>query len=185
MRSWLALVATALLSAGVCACGASSGPDGTAAAKRPVPRADRDNDGDNNDDDGNVLYFGQAAGPSDRQALIALVTRYYTAAAAANGGTVCGLLAPFVAETVVETSGSSPALRGRSCAAVLTKLFKLQHSLLADKRATLQIGTVRVQGDRALVSLNFTKPIVETRQLTGRRIAGDWRLIDILDGIVE
>lgn len=187
MRPLLALLTGALLGVGVCACGSGGGasPAIHAAATQPSAKPDRDNDGDNNDDDGNVLSFGHAAVGSERQALITLVKRYYAAAVAEDGAAVCSLLAPFIAESVAEKIGHSPALRGTTCAVVMSKLLKLQHRALVGKSATLKQASVRILGNRALTAVSFSAPIVEVRQLAERRIAGGWRLLFLLDGIIE
>jgi hypothetical protein len=145
---------------------------------------DRDNDGDHNDDDAGVLYFGHAAGPADERAAVALVTRYFAAAAAGDGAAGCRLLAPFIAESLAEEDGHSPRLRGTTCAVVLSKLFKLHHALLAEKHATLKVIGVRLEGARGLVIFDFPA-IPEVRQITERRVGHSWRLLYQLDGILE
>lgn len=183
--------ATALATAVLCltagACGSARDP----APHKPVIQLnysthnnDRDNDGDHNDDDGKVLYFGHPAAPADRRDSVALVTGYFSAAAAEDGARACTMLVPFIAESVPEDYGHTPGLEGHTCAAVLTKLFRVHHPELVMKQATLRIMTVRVEGDRALVVFDFPK-IPEVRQITERRVNGRWRLLDLLDGILE
>ncbi len=145
---------------------------------------DRDNDGDHNDDDEKVLYFGHAADATDQRISLALVTRYFALAATGDGAKACSLLVPFIAESVAENDGHSPALRGKTCAVVMSKLFKLHHRSLAEKNATLKAIEVRVESDRALVVLEFPT-IPEVRQITERRVGSTWKLLDLLDGILE
>lgn len=191
-----ALAATAL-GLGVASCGGSSdvaasrNPSHAAASRSTVVTSnfsthdnDRDNDGDHNDDDEKVLYYGHAADPADQSASIALVRRYFAAAAAENGATACSLLVPFIAESVVEDEGQSPGLHGGTCAAVMAKLFRRDHRLLALKNDTLKVIDVRVAGGKALAVLDFPT-IPEVRQLVERRVAGRWRLLELLDGILE
>jgi ketosteroid isomerase-like protein len=193
----LGLLTAAALGLGVAACGGAStnatsrGPTrataiGASAPATSNPSAvnDRDNDGDHNDDDEGVLNYGHAADAADRGASESLVRRYFAAAAAADGGRACSLLAPFVEQSVVEDEGRSPALRGNSCAAVMTKLFRRQRRLLAEKNATLRVIGVRVEEDKALAILEFPA-IPEVRQLAERRVEGTWRVLDLLDGILE
>ena len=66
----------------------------------------------------------------------------------------------------------------------MSKLFKLHHKPLAAKNASLRVLAVRVEGQKALVVLGFPN-IPEVRQITARRVAGTWRLLDLLDGILE
>jgi hypothetical protein len=187
MRRLFGLLTVAVFAASLVACGESS--HGKAATTAPPPNFstrhnDRDNDGDHNDDDGKVLYFGHAADAADRENSIALVTRYFTAAAGGDGAAGCSMLAPFIAESVAENDGQAPPLLGKTCPVVLGKLFKLHHQLLDEKHATLRVIGVRVEGDRALVILDFPT-IPEVRQMPERRIGGRWWLLDLLDGILE
>jgi hypothetical protein len=153
---------------------------------RPVPAAkrDRDNDTDNNSDDGKVLAFGHAAGAADAQALVALVTSYYRAAAREDGARACSMLYPFVAESIVEGYGQQASLRGDTCAAVMRKLFRQRHSALVRDSPTLDVTAVRVDGNKALVVLTFaTAP--EIRQIPERRGSNGWKMLNVIDGIVE
>jgi hypothetical protein len=199
MRPCLGILATLALCLGLGSCGGTS--TSTSTRRPPVDNAytyndngvtayfpsdknDRDNDGDNNNDDGNILDYGHASNATDRRASVALVTRYFSAAAAENGATACSLLIPFVAESVVEDDGRTTALYGNTCAAVMSKLFKLHHALLLAKYETLRIPEVRVEGDKALTILEFTT-IPEVRQIAERRVGDSWRILELLDGILE
>ena len=186
IRAALALAAAALLGMGVLACGGSSGARTAtnAAASGHPSKPDRDDDKDNNDDDNHVLYYGHAANPTDRQAIVALLTRYYAAAAASDGAKACPLLLRFVSESVAEDIGHAATLRGRSCAAVMSKLFGVHHKLLSGENATLKVLTVRVEGDKALTVLSFAN-LPEVRQMTERREGHGWKILTLLDGILE
>ena len=182
MKSLLGLLVVALLGLGVTACGGSS--KATTASSATSPKRDRDDDGDHNDDDAHVLEYGQAANTAERRALIALVTRYYAAAAAADGGKACTLLMPFIAESVAENYGHTSALRGKSCGVVMSKLFKLHHQVLVGENATLKFVTVRVEGGKSLMVLSFST-LPEVRQIAARRDGSTWRILQLLDGILE
>lgn len=159
--------------------GAASG-----AVNSSTHKNDRDNDGDENDDDGRYLYYGHAADAADRRVSTALITRYFAAAAAENGARACALLVPLLTESVVEENGHSPALRGRTCAVVMSKLFKLHHRLLAEKSASLRVIAVRVEGYKGLVIFEFPE-IPEVRLIAERRVHGTWRVMGLLDSILE
>ena len=187
MKSLASLFAIALITVGVSACGSSdpAPPSPSRARATALPKSDRDNDKDKNDDDAHVLDYGRAPDASERQALVALVTGYYAAAATANGARACNLLMPFVAESVAEDLGHEAGLRGSSCAVVMSKLFRQQHTLLSGENATLKFYTVRVDGGRALTVLSFAN-LPEVRQLTERRDAsGAWKVLNLLDRILE
>ena len=184
MRPLLVLLAILLLGLGPAACGGSSTSHSTATVTAAVKK-DRDDDNDNNDDDDKVIYYGHAPTPAERQPLVTLVTAYYAAQASENGATACRLLMPFVAESVVESVGHSPGLQGKTCAAVMSKLFKLHHTLLSGENASLKFYTVRVKGGKALTLLSFAN-LPEVRQLSEHRdSSGTWRVMDLLDGILE
>jgi hypothetical protein len=182
MRALLGVLAVLALCPSIAACGSSS--SGTAGASTAPHHRDRDNDNDNNDDDSGVLDFGHAADAADRQSLLVLVKRYYAAAAAENGAHACALLVPLQAEAVAEQGGESQALSGHTCPVVMSKLFKLHHAVIAGKAAAMNIIALRILGDTGLVVIEFPE-IYEARQIGVRRIAGNWRVFDLLDGIME
>ena len=186
MRPLLVALVIALLSLGPIACGGSQdhGSNSSSAAAT-VQKPDRDDDGDNNDDDNVVLGFGHAATGAESQPLIKLVTAYLAAAATSDGAKACTLLMPFVAESVVENLSHSPGLNGSTCAVVMSKLFKQHHSELADKNRTLKFYAIRVSPGKALTVLSFSV-LPEVRQLAERRTSsGRWRMLTLLDGIIE
>lgn len=183
MLGALVLLGLLALSSGLSACGDSGGPANAAHTASSHAR-DRDNDGDHNDDDAQVIYYGHAANATVRQSAIALVRGYYAAAMAENGRRACAMLVPLMAELVVEEDGKSPALRGRTCAVVMSKMFALQHRQLVEKGVALQVLEVRVNGDRGVIVLNFPE-IPEARQFDIRRIDGSWKLTSLFDGIIE
>lgn len=194
MKSLPALIATMLLGLGVCSCGgagADSASKGTSSSGIPVQTSDtstvnndRDDDGDHNDDDQLVLGFGHVAYPAEDQAITTLVKRYYADAAAEDGRRACALLAPFIAESVVENYGHTAGLRGSSCTVVMAKLFKQHHSELVSKSATLKVMRVGVEEDKSLVAIEFpTVPVV--RQITARRVGNTWTMLTLLDDNLE
>ncbi len=179
------------LSFALLACGDSgkstptaTGGEALVTAYFPHDKNDRDNDGDHNDDDALALNSGHAASGTELNETRSLVRRYYAAAAAANGAQACALLVPFFAESVVEQYGHLAPTSGKTCAAVMSKIFKNHHALIASKNATLKIPEVRVQNERALVILEFSS-IPEVRQIYLRRIANKWMLLALLDSIIE
>jgi len=177
----LTVFATALLGAGIAACG------GASAVSRPASshagKIDRDNDGDNNDDDAHILAYGSVPNATEARQLKALVTGFYAAQAAANGTKACSMLDPLTAETVAEYYGRNPDLEGSTCAKVLTKLYKREHRTLTHKSATLKIYTLRVKGNKGLALISFDAP--EVRQILERRIGGVWKMAALSDTILE
>lgn len=202
MKTLFGPLAIALLGLGIAACGGSSrdttsqgasntaGGSATATAASSVAptqgylKNDRDNDGDHNDDDAGVLLYGHAANAANGQTITALVTHYFAAAAAQDGARACSLLAPFIAESVAETYGHTPPLLGRTCAVVMSKLFKQHHGDLVNKNAALHVIRVGLEGNKGLVALYFPT-IPEVRQIAVRRSGGTWKMLELLDGILE
>jgi hypothetical protein len=185
MKSLLALLTIVLLGAGIAACGGSSAATTRSSSSASAsPKRDRDNDADKNDDDAHVLYYGFAASGAERQAITTLVKHYYAAGAAADGAKACTLLMPFVAESVAENYGHTPALRGKTCAVVMSKLFAQHGKTLAGENATLKFVAVRVEGTKALVVLSFST-LPEVRQIAARKDGASWKILQLLDGIIE
>lgn len=176
-RALAALLATALLGAIASSCGSTSHSSTTVAR-------DRDNDLDHNDDDAQALGYGHAAGTADRAAITSLVRRYYAAAAAKDGATACRLLMPYIAESVAEDYGHNADTRGHSCTAVMRKLFALRHRLLVIESASLKVYAMRVGAGRALTFLTFAT-LPEVREITERDNGGEWKLLELLDQILE
>lgn len=202
MRSLLTLPSIALLGLGAGACGnagkrtdstsgfSSSAAAGTVAATAPAQSQphlpiDSDNDNDNSGnsrydgDDKPVLYFGHAPSAADGRAIAALVRRYYAAGAAGNGATACGLIHPLLAESIVEEYAHSPSLRGKTCAAVMSKLFRQLHRELTSDVAGLELVRTRVSGDRGLALVRFGAR--RERRVLVRRERGAWKMDVLLD----
>jgi hypothetical protein len=160
----------------------------TASATTPAQShlsTDSDNDNDNpghsryDSDDRPVLYFGHAASAADGRAIAGLVKRYYAAGAASDGAAACSLIYSLVAESVAEEYGQSPPLRGRTCAVVMSKLFKQRHRELVADVAGLEVTRVRISGDHGLALLRFG-PTRERRVLV-RRERGACKMGVLLD----
>jgi hypothetical protein len=200
MRSLLALPSIALLGLGVGACGdagkrtgSASGSSSSAVAAATVattrvqPRLPTDSDEDNDNpggsrydaDDSPVLRFGRAASAAQGRAIASLVRRYYAAGAAGDGASACSLLYPLLAESVVEEYSQSPGLRGKTCAEVLSKLFKRRHQELAGDVAALKPTVVRVGGDHGLALVRFGG--TRERRVLLRRERGAWKMDVLLD----
>lgn len=195
------LPSIALLGLGVGACGdagkrtgsvsGSSSSAGaaatTVATARAQPRLPTDSDEDNDNpggsrydaDDSPVLRFGHAASAAQERAIASLVKRYYAAGAAGDGASACSLLYPLLAESVVEEYAQSPGLRGKTCAEVLSKLFKRRHRELAGDVAALKPTVVRVSGDHGLALVRFGA--TRERRLLLRRERGAWKMDVLLD----
>lgn len=212
MKSLLALLAIGLLGLCLASCGgtskdaSSTSQTSTSAAPKtvsidttptkapPAPiltkaDADKDNDiGAPQDDTNNsrTLDFGQEANASDTRAITALIKRYYVAAEAEDGATACSMLYSTLEEAVPEDYGQSPPsepyLRGTTCQAVLTLLFKHNHPQLALELPKLKVARVRLIEHHGIVILNFgTMP---EREIGVSREGHTWKMAQLLDGEV-
>ena len=197
MRSLPALVVVTL-SVGVYACGGTSKGAGatspvasnasaTGGSTSTVAAGGKDsNDLDHDtggDDDRVVFEYGHAPTQAEAQTITAFVKRYYAAAAAADGRKACPMIYSIVAEAATEEYGRAPdpaALHGKTCAVVISKLFKEHHELRAEV-PTLNVTAVRVEGAKALVVMSFgTTP--EPRIIALHREGHAWKVQDLLDG---
>jgi hypothetical protein len=127
---------------------------------------ERDGDADNDshgmgpyDNDGDALLtFGPAANALERQAITALLKRYYTVAAAGDGASACSLTYWLVREKIVEEHDHGrglASLRGNTCAQVASKLFRQRHPELTEDVARFKVGAVQVRAKHGWAVLDF------------------------------
>jgi hypothetical protein len=209
MKSLLVLVTVGLLGVGLSACGANesaSSSSSPAAGPKTAPistiptkvppepvktsaDADKDYDVGTPEDDTNssVLDFGHAANTTDTRSITALIKRYYAAAYAENGAQACTMLYSTLEEVVPQDYGQSPPgqpyMRGTTCAAVLTLLFKHDHPQLALEHPRLEVAHVRLMEHHGIVILSFGK--LPIRQIPVAREGHTWKLSALLDSEVS
>lgn len=190
MRPLLALLTIALLGLGASACGSAGNTAGSqsstasnaASTSHRAATLTTTATGVTFDaDDGPIRFYGHEASGAERQAISALVRRYYAAAARQDGSQACRVMHSLTAETVAEDYGQTPALRGKTCAVVMSKLFKQRHRELILDSVTLEAIAVRVEGGTALVLLRFAKAS-EPDHIKLRREGRTWRTWDLLAG---
>ncbi len=151
---------------------------------------DSDNDDDNDyednankgyydKDDSAVRSFGHAASPAEKRAITVLVKRYYAAAAAGNGAKACSLIYPAFAAVISEeygqASGPSYLHGGKTCAAVMSLLFKHDRSELT---SAVEVTGVRVKGGRVYALLGSAT--LPAGSLALRHEADVWRIDGLL-----
>jgi hypothetical protein len=173
MKTLLALLAIALLSVGVDACGGAAkgtgststssssattaSPAKTAASTAParaLTKADVDKDNDIgapfDDNNHEALTYGHAANATDTRAVSEMVKRYYAAALRGDGATACAMIVSSLAKAVVEDYGpGSPGpeyLRsGKTCPAIMALLFKYLHAQFSAEVPKLKVARVRLR----------------------------------------
>ncbi len=174
MKSLLALLTIALLSLGAAACGSSNKHTGLTTDEVGTPKAF-------DSDDAPVRFYGHEADAADRQAITALLTRYYAVAARGDGAEACPMIDSLIAETIAEDYGELPALRGKTCTTVVSKLFAQHHQQLTVDSATLEVTGVRVEGGRALALVRFAKAPVPD-YIAVHREGSVWRIWELFAG---
>jgi hypothetical protein len=203
------LLVLAVLALGIAACGearqranlASKGAPGatgnsesaekTPPAAKPTqtePRRDGDGDRDNSSqsyydsDDNDIIKFGRLASQADSRTVAAMVRRYYTVASASDGTKACGIIYSLLSESIAEEYGQlpgPPSLRGKSCAVVMSKLFKQHHRQLVADLATFKVLGVRTNGKRGYALLGLhSRP---ERYINIHREFGSWKIYALLD----
>ena len=154
-----------------------------------VKPRDRDNDIDNSSgsyfdgDDRIVRAFGHAASATDRQAITAFVKRYYRVAAALDGAKGCAMQSASISKSLPEVLGRRPGppyLSGKTCAEVLTKVFRQNYRQIVVYAANLQVSSVRLGGQEGYAILAFKG--LPGRALRLFREHGVWKIGALLDG---
>jgi hypothetical protein len=201
------LPATALLVAMLVACGCASTrstsqtssveaesasiPKPSASLKapqRPGIRDTYDEDdtarrGVEENDDEEIEIYGHAANATEWRSATAFVKSYYAAAVAEDGAAACQLLVPSLAQGLggsYEKSSEPTYLHGKTCAEVMTKLFKYRHKLMAAENAGFEVTDVRATSKTDFILLAF-KGIRERRFMGVQREGNSWGLEALTD----
>jgi hypothetical protein len=130
-------------------------------------------------DDKETLAYGKVPSSAERTEIANVVTRYYAAAAKADGAAACALIVPSLTKSIPRDygSGAGPSyLRGgKTCAAVLTKLFKHDAGELAEPPTLV---SMRVKGAAGQVVLGSR--ILAASLLDVSRQGHTWRIQGLL-----
>jgi hypothetical protein len=198
-KNMLGALAAGLLGACACACGAAVKSAAPAvpfqSSTTPIHgyiKGDQDGEPEVNgrdEDDTLIRGFGHPASAADRQAVAALVKRYYAAAASGDSAAACALTfaglaksANFVGATAEDyepVPGRSPPLRGKSCIAVMSVLTKERHEELVADIDTLVVVGVFVRGAHGLAYLGFGT--TGERFILVERERGTWKVDGLFD----
>jgi hypothetical protein len=167
------------------AVGASAGLAPSAALPQIELKADSDSDSDRygSEPDNESEVFGHPADAADARAVAMLMGRYYAAATVGDGVEACRLLYLTFAESVAEDFGGasgSPGVHGKTCAAVMSEVFKQSHTRFGVDSATLKVAAVRVDRNIGSARLGFAgrKP---DRYILVHRERGAWKLTMLFD----
>jgi hypothetical protein len=204
MKRLLTLLAAALLSVNLLACGdskvsstKSSSTDGTSARSTDVSdqsgqvhsKVDSDKDDDvgaayDDTNNNSVLELGHAAGAADNRAVTELVKRYYAAAAAQDGDGACSMIVRTLADAMAEDYGhgsAGPAYlsAGKTCPTVMVLLFRHFQRHLALEVPLLTVSRVRISGRQGLAILTFRA--MPERQIPVTKEGRSWKIATLLD----
>jgi hypothetical protein len=135
-------------------------------------------------DDHEVDFYGHAASSVDKRTASAFAKRFFAAAAVEDGASACALLVPSLAQGLADESGKNssglPYLRGATCPAVMSKLFKHFHRQFVTEAAGLEVTGVRVASNTAFVLFAF-KGLHERRYMGIERSGRTWKLEALRD----
>jgi hypothetical protein len=180
-------VCVVLLGAGAAGCGSSAAARERAALAAAAGKHDGDGDDDSfgqgpdDTDKDAIATYGPAAGSAERQAIVSVIRRYYAAAAADDGAGVCSLTYSLFAESLVEAHShgkGAPALRGSTCAQVVSKLFAGRHSGIARDLASLRVSVIQLRGKQGFAIARFG--IADERILQLQHLPGGAWAMDVL-----
>jgi hypothetical protein len=187
MKASLALVTVVVLSVWSAACGGAG--KGTASAPQPSSRIPTGSATGTvraatqpveNDD--HIRTYGHEASGAERRMIVALVKRYYADVAAGDGAAACGLLNSSLAKAVPEDYGQPPgppALRGKTCAAVMSKLSRYVPGQPTAVLAATKVTGVRLRGAQGFVQLSSTA--MRTGEIAIAREGSSWK-VEVLIG---
>jgi hypothetical protein len=189
MKPLLAPLAIALLSFNVTACGEADQPTrSTSKSASNTATTVSNAEGSHitttatgivyDGDDGPIRFYGHEAGAADKQAITTLVRRYYAVAAKKNGTAGCALLASLTADTIPEDYEELTGPHARTCPAIMFKLFDQRHQELVRDNTTLEVISVRIEGNRALALLRFAKAS-EPNHVSVHREGPTWKIWEI------
>jgi hypothetical protein len=159
------------------------------ATRRDLEKYDRDEDDYVHvPDDNNPAPTGfTAASPSDKQAITALVKRYYAAALAGDGARGCSMFSAQFAKAIPLDYGKlGPAFlrrAKRTCPGVMSVYFTHEHTKLAREVPRMAVVRVSVNGNQGVAFLRFGA--LHERGITEIREGGAWKISAVLDGELE
>lgn len=175
---------------------AAAGSTATASPNSTTPAAadarvdgDRDSDiGAPHDDTNNsgALDFGHEASAPDKRTIAALIKRYYAVALFGDGAKACAMLYSTIAESLPEDYGSEtgqppgpPYMRGKTCPAIMTGLFRHFHAQLTVEVPKLRVVRVHLEEHHGVALLNFGA--LPERTISFAREGHVWKMNEMID----
>ncbi len=136
-------------------------------------------------DDSDLVEYRHSASVAETRAVATLVRRYLSAAAAADGTQACSMVLPSIAKTVASVltgAGEPPYSRGKTCAEVLSKIFRFYHAQLAAEAHLLRVVKLGRKGNKGLAVLTARPTMAfPIRVMAVQRYDGVWKIDGVLD----
>lgn len=174
---WSVSLAIVLFGLGLSACGG--------AGRGASPSASLSSHGESAGSGSSEPAAYEGYGPkdeADEQKVAAIVERYYAAAAADDGAKACSMLYSHMANSVAEDYGQPPGppeLRGKTCAVVMSKVFKHRDGQpTADLTAITVIGMRTNKDNEALALLR--SPAMAFGEISLHRQGSSWKILQLL-----
>lgn len=139
-------------------------------------------------DDTSVVYFGHEAGPAQRRPVGTAVEEYERAALSGNGATACSLTYSQFADAIAEDYGrppGPPALRGNTCAVVLSKLFVQNHRQFVADLGKFRVVEVRIRGHEGIALLARAPASEPESYIRVQRERDTWKVSELFDHEIQ
>ncbi|MGC1165181.1 MAG: hypothetical protein WA862_03655 [Solirubrobacterales bacterium] len=185
----LALALTALLAAGLAACGGDaddSSATGTAATKQEAPSSGSADAAPEDDSaagstsfrtpggDNSIQNFGEEADAAEVDAAGAALAGYLRARSEDDWAGQCAYLAAATVAPLEELAMRSPQIKGKGCAAVLPALTAGAPKSTRANTMTAGIASLRFEGDRGFALYHGTRGVDYFVPMT--REGGEWKV---------
>jgi hypothetical protein len=127
--------------------------------------------------DNSVQEFGSEASEPEFDEAAAAVHGFLDARAGGDWATACSFLAGDVADSLKQLTGTSKRLQGRGCAGILEALSQGVPKSALRAAAVADIGSLRIEGDRAFVIYRGTQDTVFAMPL--KQEDGRWKVASL------
>jgi hypothetical protein len=189
MRSLLGLSAIALLGASIGACGSTgkgARPASTVASGATVASSVGTTPAGTSTESGlskEAQRFERTGPPgtaADTRAVGVVVKRFYATVAANDGARACKLLYAPLRNAMAEDYGTyGPSyMHGKSCAEVMTKVFKHRKGTPTTNVTTIEVTGLRMKGKEAAALLH--SPAMALGEITIIREGSKWTILTLL-----
>lgn len=178
------LLTFGLLCVAVCACGGTTGGKSPSSAVDVSTGTSSASDTQTSrppQNDDYIQSYGHEASGADKRAISKLVKNYYAAAAADDGAKACRLIYSTLEEGIPEDYGKPPGppeWKGKTCAVVMSKVFKHVPGQPAAVLAATRVTGIRLIGNHGFAQLSSSA--VPTGEISVQREGKAWKIETLL-----